>query len=313
MMYAIETNNLTKKYGEKTVVNNVNLKVRKGSVFGFLGKNGAGKSTFINMITGLCIPSSGSFTINVSNSNSQKVPKTKIGVLPDYSSFYDDLTALDHLKYFSRVLKLKLSKNEMVKLLEHVGLKDVENLKVKKYSFGMKKKLGIAQALLNNPDVLFLDEPTSGVDANSILTIHNLIKDISRDGTTIFLTSHNLDEVEKICDEIAIMDRGVINLQGSIKALKKEFQKNITVTIKHGKLSHDKELNNKLNSLGTNIQWGENQVSLVVTEESVIPKINKTFVKMNIDVFRIQVYEPTLEEIFLSTGKNNNSLSKEVV
>jgi len=315
MMYAIETHDLTKKYNDKTVVNKVNLKVKKGSIFGFLGKNGAGKSTFINMLTGLCIPSSGSFTLNSSSNNSQIIPKNKIGVMPDYSSFYDDLTALDHLKYFSAILNLKLNKNEMVELLSRVGLEDVKNLKVKKYSFGMKKKLGIAQALLNNPDVLFLDEPTSDVDANSILTIHNLIKDIAIEGTTIFLTSHNLDEVEKLCDEIAIMDKGVIKIQGNIETLKREFQKNLTVTIKHGRISSQtqKELKNRLNILGSNIQWRNEQVRLIVEEESVIPIVNKIFIKMNIDVFRIQVYEPTLEEIFLSTGKSDNVQSKNVI
>ena len=104
----------------------------------------------------------------------------------------------------------------MIRLLEYVGLGDAAKVKVKKYSFGMKKKLGIAQALLNNPEILFLDEPTSGVDADSILTIHTLIRNISKDGTTIFLTSHNLNEVEKLCNEIAIMDKGEIRVQGNI-------------------------------------------------------------------------------------------------
>jgi ABC-2 type transport system ATP-binding protein len=300
-MYAIETHNLTKKYGEKVVVNHVNLKVKKGSIFGFLGKNGAGKSTFINMITGLCIPSSGTFTLRVSSNN----VKSKIGVLPDYSAFYDDLTALEHMNYFSKILNLKLSKNEMIRLLEYVGLGDAAKVKVKKYSFGMKKKLGIAQALLNNPEILFLDEPTSGVDADSILTIHTLIRNISKDGTTIFLTSHNLNEVEKLCNEIAIMDKGEIRVQGNIDSLKRSFQENITVTIKCGKISTEKykELNDQLNLIGNSIQWEKDQVSLIVKDESVIPIVNKLFVNMNVDVFRIQVYEPTLEEIFLRTGE----------
>jgi len=305
-MYAIETFNLTKKYGEKVVVNNVSLKVKQGSIFGFLGKNGAGKSTLINMITGLCIPTSGSFSLNFSDDTGVHNKKNQIpvGVMPDYSSFYDDLTALDHLQYFSKILNLKESQQDLLSLLQRVGLDEAKHLKVKKFSFGMKKKLGIAQTLLNNPKVIFLDEPTSGVDANSVLTIHDLIKDISKQGTTIFLTSHNLDEVEKLCDEICIMDKGKIQIQGSIEKLKKQSQKNITVTIKFGNTTNQdqKALQSKLNSLVSEISWKEREVSFIVSEELTIPSINRLFTEMNIDVFRILVNEPSLEEIFLKTG-----------
>ncbi|MFP7171690.1 ABC transporter ATP-binding protein [Terribacillus sp. 7520-G] len=304
-MYAIETNNLTKKYGEKTVVNQVNLKVKKGSVFGFLGKNGAGKSTLINMLTGLAIPTSGTFKLNLNDSGSKKKVQAKVGVMPDYSSFYDDLSALEHLRYFSKILGVKMKKEEYIRLLEMVGLESDTKLKVKKFSFGMKKKLGIAQTLLNNPDIIFLDEPTSGVDANSVLTIHSLIKDISSDGTTVFLTSHNLDEVEKLCDEISIMDKGAIKLQGSIDSLKKEFQKNLTVTVKHGHIpaQHKDNLKHKLDSLASNVEWEEEYVRFVVAEEKKISSINRLFTGLDVDVYRIQVYEPSLEEIFLNTGK----------
>ena len=297
-MYAIKTEGLSKKYGERNVVNKVSLEVEKGSVFGFLGKNGAGKSTFINMITGLCLPDTGTFSL--------MSDQTKIGVMPDYSTFYDDLTALDHLAYFSSILKIRPSKEKMIGLLEKVGLEGAINIKAKNFSFGMKKKLGIAQALINDPEILFLDEPTSGVDANSILSIHRLIKDVSIQGTTVFLTSHSLDEVEKICDEIAIMDRGTVKLQGSIEQLKRGFQTSLTVTIKHGGISEDSltEVREKLTSLGgSDIQWGKSEVNVSLEVEAVIPEINKVFVAFNIDVFRIYVYEPSLEEIFINTGE----------
>lgn len=303
-MYAFETHDLTKTYGNKTVVNKVSLKVKKGSVFGFLGKNGAGKSTFINMITGLTIPSDGSFTLFSTENNFNKEKRMKIGVMPDYSTFYEDLSALGHLKFFSKLLGLKLTKEDMIHILKRVGLEDAMNLKAKKFSFGMKKKLGIAQALLNNPDVLFLDEPTSGVDANSVLNIHDLIKDIAEQGATIFLTSHNLDEVEKICDEISIMDKGVIISQGTINQLKNQFQNNITVNIKHSKIpkSEFMTLENELMKYSSDIKWGMNHVNLIVSDEHTISTINKLFLRMKIDIFRIEVDEPTLEEIFLSTG-----------
>ncbi|KZM52585.1 MULTISPECIES: ABC transporter ATP-binding protein [Aeribacillus] len=300
-MYVIETYNLTKKYGNKNVVNNVSLKVKKGIIFGFLGKNGAGKSTFINMITGLTIPSSGSFTL-LSNKNIKEQRK-RFGVMPDYSEFYGDMTAFDHLKFFSKLLGIKLTREDIIQILKRVGLEDAINLKTKKFSFGMKKKLGIAQAILNKPDLLFLDEPTSGVDANSILSIHSLIKDISKQGTTIFLTSHNLDEVEKLCDEIAIIDKGIIKLQGPIEKIKSDYRDNLTIIIKHGKIPENvfSELEYQLKMYSSNITWGMNHVHLMVKDEYTISEINRLFLKMNINVFRIEVEEPTLEEIFLGT------------
>lgn len=306
-MFAIESKNLTKKYGSKTVVDNINLKITKGSIFGFLGKNGAGKSTYINMITGLCIPSSGSFIINTDKSNNKinKNVQSLIGVMPDYSSFYDDLTAIEHMEYFNNIIGLKKGKEEIAKILKRVGLEGNINLKVKKYSFGMKKKLGIAQALINNPEVLFLDEPTSGVDADSVLIIHELIRDISKEGTTIFLTSHNLDEIEKLCDEIAIMDKGKIVLQGNLATLKSEFKKELEVHIKHGTITPNsiKDLESRISSIGSVIEWKGEHLSLILEAEKYIPVVVRLLVEKGLDIYRIQVNEPTLEEIFLNTGK----------
>ncbi|HAX9687243.1 TPA: ABC transporter ATP-binding protein, partial [Staphylococcus pseudintermedius] len=230
-MDAITSSKLTKKYGSKKVVDEVSLSITKGTIFGFLGKNGAGKSTFINMITGLCKPTSGEYKLNCEN-----IYK-KVGVLPDYSSMYGDLTGKEHIKYFSNILNVKMSNNEIDDLFDSVGLKEGKNLKIKKYSFGMKKKLGIAQSLINKPEILFLDEPTSGVDANSILTIHKLIREVSKNGTTIFITSHNLDEIEKLCDEVAIMSGGQILTQGSLEQLRKIYEENLHLTIEHSDIS----------------------------------------------------------------------------
>ncbi|WP_273853408.1 ABC transporter ATP-binding protein [Guptibacillus spartinae] len=306
-MYALETKGLTKIYGSKKVVNEIDLKVGQGSVFGFLGKNGAGKSTFINMLAGLIHPSSGSFTIL----GKQHHQNQKIGVLPDYSTFYDDLTALQHLKYFSKLLNVKLTKSELLDLLQRVELEDAANVKAKKFSFGMKKKLGIAQALLNKPDILFLDEPTSGVDANAVLTIHRLIQDISKEGTTIFLTSHNLDEVEKLCDDIAIMNQGVITVRGSMQQLRDKHQNKLIVSLKHTQVNATQmsSLRPQLEDLASAIEWGENLTTLTVDGEWLIPEINRSFLHANVDVFRIVVDEPSLEEIFIKIGENQRSAS----
>ncbi len=308
-MYAIETEGLTKTYGNQKVVNDIHLKVNQGSVFGFLGKNGAGKSTFINMLAGLIHPTDGSYSILGKSNKERSEIQRRIGVLPDYSTFYDDLTAMDHLKYFSRILNVKLSKAEMLDLLQRVELSDAADVKAKKFSFGMKKKLGIAQALVNKPDLLFLDEPTSGVDANAVLTIHSLIRTIAEEGTTIFLTSHNLDEVEKLCDDIAIMDKGIITTQGSMEQLRAKYQNKVTVFVKHTQIDEKQKasLKSQLEQLGSGIEWKTKATSIVVDGEWLIPEINRSFLHAGVDVYRLEVDEPSLEEIFIKMGREKHS------
>lgn len=311
---ALRTTNLTKKYGNKTVVNQLNLEIDEGSIFGFLGKNGAGKSTFINMITGLTISTSGAFELLGEQGNALKKVRHRLGVLPDYSTFYENDTALEHLKYYSKILRLSTTTNELKDILRLVELEDAINLKMKNCSFGMKKKLGIAQALINKPDLLFLDEPTSGIDANSILNIHSLIQEVAARGTTIFLTSHNLDEVEKLCDDIAIMNKGTIQTKGSMKQLRQQYQDNISVYIKHDSISKNKQ--NKLRSellplvRETNIHSGYSE--FYVDDENVIPKINSYFVSENVNVYRLEVEEPSLEEIFLNMGEKKFSAQHQI-
>lgn len=300
-MEAMQTYNLTKTYGNKTVVDHINLSVKKGTIFGFLGKNGAGKSTFINMITGLIHPTSGSFEILGHPAGKLKDIQQAIGVLPDYSTFYDDFTALDHLKYFSKLLHVPFSKQELIAILERVGLEDAIHVKAKNFSFGMKKKLGIAQALINQPEILFLDEPTSGVDANAVLNIHSIIDEIAAKGTTIFLTSHNLNEVEKLCDEIAIMNQGVIQKQGNMKQLRDQFSQEIIIHIQHRMITEEEQqqLKTGLCELTDKLEIGETNSEIVVSANGRIPQVNKWFVQHDIDVFRLEVDEPSLEEIFL--------------
>ncbi|EIU0283303.1 ABC transporter ATP-binding protein, partial [Staphylococcus pseudintermedius] len=297
-MDAITSSKLTKKYGSKKVVDEVSLSITKGTIFGFLGKNGAGKSTFINMITGLCKPTSGEYKLNCEN-----IYK-KVGVLPDYSSMYGDLTGKEHIKYFSNILNVKMSNNEIDDLFDSVGLKEGKNLKIKKYSFGMKKKLGIAQSLINKPEILFLDEPTSGVDANSILTIHKLIREVSKNGTTIFITSHNLDEIEKLCDEVAIMSGGQILTQGSLEQLRKIYEENLHLTIEHSDISLntknniERELYDAVSDI-KNLVIGEKKSTIEMNFKKHIPIVVKILVHNGIGIYQIKQKELSLEEIFL--------------
>ncbi|MGM0890637.1 MAG: ATP-binding cassette domain-containing protein [Bacillota bacterium] len=304
-MNVIEVTDITKTFGSKAVVNTVNLIVKKGEIYGFLGRNGAGKSTFINMITGIIRPSSGEFKL-LGESSLEKVYK-RIGVLPDYSTFYDSLTALGHLKYFGKINGQKISTEQAKAVLNRVGLLEHSDTKAGKFSFGMKKKLGIAQAIVHNPDLIFLDEPTSGVDVESGLSIQQLILDLKEEGKTIFMTSHNLNEVEKICTRMAIMKDGTILNEGTLDELRAHYKSSIQIQIKHSKFSSEKNdiIPQFLESIGTKIKIKDNETSLVVKSEEKIPFIVRAFTHHKIDIFKLNVNEASLEEIFLKEGSEN--------
>lgn len=304
MEKAIKIYNLIKIYDKKIVVDNVSLEINKGEIFGLLGKSGAGKSSLINMITGITRPTSGHFEILGQKSKSLKGIRQKIGVLPEYYHFNEDNTAINNLKYYSDLHKLKLPRNKLEEVLHLVGLEDAIKTKVKNFSFGMKKKLGLAQSLVNNPEILFLDEPTSGVDVNSSLEIQNLIGNLASKGTTVILTSHNLNEVEKLCDVICIMDKGKIQAKGNIDELKSTLNKKIKVQIRHGTISKDKQqvIREKLSSLKLTYNIEGYQTSVFVDNDRFIPEINKMFIHNNIDVYSIEQNTSSLEEIFINIG-----------
>lgn len=302
-MNVIKTESLTKKYGSKIIIDNININVEAGEIFGFLGPNGAGKTTLINILTGIIHPTLGTFEILGKKQESINKIKNKIGVLPDYISFYQNLTPIQHLEYFSKIMKTNLKKEDLYVLLEHVGLKEAMNKKLKKFSFGMKKKLGVAQALINNPELIFLDEPTSGVDMNSALEIHNLITDFHKKGKTVFMTSHNLNEIEKLCTSIGIIQNGTINYIGTIKQLKKKYQNSFNVIINHSNIRNKNELikiKSMLEEVVNKFKFiNDNSIICNVNDKEIIPMILRKLIEFELDIYQVHIREPSLEEIFL--------------
>ncbi|WP_347552992.1 ABC transporter ATP-binding protein (plasmid) [Pseudalkalibacillus hwajinpoensis] len=299
-MTIIKTNNITKSYNDKKVVKDISLEVKEQEIFGFLGRNGAGKSTFINMITGIILPTSGTFELL--GETDLNVVKKKIGVLPDYSTFYDSLSALDHLKFYSKIQGVKPSKEYLMETLDLVGLTGNEKQKVGKFSFGMKKKLGIAQAIVNKPELLFLDEPTSGVDAESAIQIKQLIKKLNEEGRTIFMTSHNLNEVEEICSQIAIMSDGEIRSEGTLREIKSNYTTSLLAKVKVQpiiKQPVQKEISTFLETNFSKFRWDSNYLTVEIGNENEIPVILRTLMQSKVDIFEVKVIEPSLEEVFL--------------
>ncbi|OAO78636.1 ABC transporter ATP-binding protein [Geobacillus stearothermophilus] len=299
-MKIIEVYNLKKKFKDHYVVKGVTFDVKKGEVFGFLGKNGAGKTTTMNMLTGIILPTEGSFTIGGKTNQEIDQIKRIIGVMPDAANYYYDLTAIEHLIFFSKLKKLKMKNSDLLAILERVGLKGHEKKKVGSYSFGMKKKLGIAQAILGKPQVVFLDEPTSGLDPESAVEIQQLIQELSQDHMTIFLTSHNLIEVERICDRIAIMENGIISKIGSMEELRALHQRTIRLSIKIKKedsfIAHS--MKNNLVDYVSDIQVKDQYLYCYLYKEADIPKLIHYLSSQNIDIYEVKTEKATLEDIF---------------
>jgi len=221
-MNAIEVSGLTKRYGEVTAVDGASFAVTQGEVFGFLGPNGAGKTTTINMLTGLARPDAGLIRIaGIDCSANPKAGQHLIGVVPDESNLYPELTGFENLSFCAALYGMRKAPREARarELLNTFGLADAANRKFGGYSKGMKRKLTIAAGIIHEPSILFLDEPTTGIDVASARQIRHLIADLHHDGTTIFLTTHYIEEAERLCDRIAFIVAGRIVRTDTVAAL----------------------------------------------------------------------------------------------
>ncbi|MRI00807.1 ATP-binding cassette domain-containing protein [Kriegella sp. EG-1] len=220
----IQINNLSKKYKGTDFfsVKDLNLNIAEGEIFGLLGPNGAGKTTLISMLSSLLKPTSGSFKINNLNYvENQKELKQLIGTVPQEYALYPSLTAYENLSYFGSMYGIKkpLLKEEINKHLTILGLSKFSHQKIKTFSGGMKRRINLIAGILHNPKVLFLDEPTVGVDVQSRKAIINHLKKLNKKGTTIIYTSHHMNEAEEFCTRVAIIDHGSIVIKGDPKKL----------------------------------------------------------------------------------------------
>lgn len=221
-MKAINAHQLTKEFRNVTAVNNVSFSVNPGEIFGFLGPNGAGKTTTIRMLTGQLLPTSGSAEVNGCDiiSERQKL-KASIGVVFENQNLYERLSARDNLNFMSNLYGV--SRKRVDEVLSLVGLLEKANGKVKSFSNGMKQRLLIARGLLHEPSILFMDEPTRGLDPNIAVDIRQLISKLAQNGRTIFLTTHYMEEADRLCDRIAILDHGMIIALDTPANLKANF------------------------------------------------------------------------------------------
>ena len=215
MSTILEVSGLTKRFGKKIAVNNIDFEIKKGEIFGLLGPNGSGKTTTLSMILTLLKPTSGHIKLF---GEEDVIPELKkAGVLLESSNYYPELSALDNLKISCRIKEVNESKIDDA--LDKAGLLNDKKNKVKSFSLGMKQRLSVAASLLNNPELLIFDEPTNGLDPQGIAEMRNIIIGLAQEGKTVLVASHLLSEMEKICTHVAILKKGEIIKKGELKLL----------------------------------------------------------------------------------------------
>jgi len=222
MNITVKTENLTKLYDKIKAVESLSLEVKKGEFFGFLGPNGAGKTTTIRLLTGIINPDEGKVVINENLSANSIDAKLIAGVMPESRGLYEWMTAIEYLSFFAHLYSIHNPVKTVVEKLSLVGLSNAKNKHIGAFSRGMKQRISLARALINDPKILFLDEPTLGLDPKGQEDIQNLLKNLNTDGVTIFYSSHLLNEVALLCSIIAVINHGKLIAQGTIRQLREQ-------------------------------------------------------------------------------------------
>lgn len=292
MEYIIETEGLTKRYGKRLCVNNISIHIAKGNIYGFIGRNGAGKTTAMRLILGLARPTSGK--IKLFNSNDLNAQRKKIGSLIEAPGLYKRCSALENMKRFS--ILYGGDDKEIEELLSFVGLNGVGNKKVGQFSLGMKQRLGIAIALLGNPEVLILDEPVNGLDPAGIKEVRDLLLKLNKEkNVTIMISSHLLDELAKITTKYGIINNGVLVEEIDAQKLMERCKNNIVISC--DRLQEAKELLESELKL-TNISIVNDKLHIVDEIESTV-EINTLLVKNDFKVHEITINKNSFEDYFI--------------
>ncbi len=298
---AIETNKLRKVFGERAAVKGLTLRVEQGEVFGFLGPNGAGKTTSIKMLLSLIAPTSGSASL-LGAPLGDLSGLERSGFLPEHFRFQEWLTAREFLDLHGRLYNMdaRTLARQIDMLLERVGLSDFRNAQLRTFSKGMLQRIGLAQALVNRPALVFLDEPTSGLDPVGRLLVRDIIRELREQGSSVFLNSHLLSEIEVICDRVAFIRHGEVVRVLEMSALG-AGQSAVTVRAKGLTPAIIPGLS----------QWGEDacangeQLTLIVRDEEALPEIVRYLVANDVNIYGVAQKRLSLEELFVETiGKD---------
>jgi len=303
---AVSVQSLEKKFGAFVAVNKISFEVKRGEIFGFLGPNGAGKSTTIRMLCGIITPTSGSGRVGGFDINKQQEEiKQYIGYMSQKFSLYDDLTVEENINFYGGIYKipqakLKARKEEIIKLAD---IEPFRNRLTKTLSGGWKQRLALGCAIIHEPKIIFLDEPTSGVDPITRNNFWAIIKDMAKSGVTVFVTTHYMDEAEN-CDRMTLIYRGSIIAMGTPKEMKTDFMKNDVLEIDIPESESWMERLKSLKVVKEAALFGNSIHAVVLDSKEAIPEIKKLFTQGNARDFSVIRIEPTLEDVFVSLIEN---------
>jgi ABC-2 type transport system ATP-binding protein len=303
---AVRTTGLTKEFGDRRVVDTLDLAIPSGSVCGFVGPNGAGKTTTIRMLLGLIRPTSGGGQILRGDLRDPASYLARVGALIESPAFYPQLSGRDNLLVLTRLGQLPSSTIDVV--LERVGLADRAGDRFSRYSLGMKQRLGIAAALLPDPSLLILDEPTNGLDPAGIVEMRSLIRSLANEGMTIFVSSHLLSEIEHICDHVVMIRSGRIVFQGSVDELHGMRTSELEIRISDpGQLGNLAQL---VGNCGLAVQIEESTGSVVVSDGAALAgELNRAALEAGIVVVHLAERERSLEDAYFAlTGSHSGDV-----
>lgn len=295
---SISVSNLTKIYGEQKAVNDISFAIGNNEIVGFLGPNGAGKSTTMKIVTGYIAADSGNAVVNGINVNADPLEaKKQIGYLPEGNPLYYEMYVREYLELIAGIHDLKTDvKKRIEEVIDLTGLRPESNKKIGQLSKGYKQRVGLAAALIHDPKVLILDEPTTGLDPNQIIEIRQLIKDLGKNKTVLF-SSHILQEVESICDRIIIINKGNIVADDSLVNLR-SVNKNSHVVLVEFSGNVDVELLKNLPGVD-NVEQNQNQYFIQTSDPEKVKKLLLEFsLKNNLDILSLQTKSQSLEEVF---------------
>lgn len=298
-MNVLEVNNISKSIGKKEIIKSISLSLKSGEIFGFLGPNGSGKTTTIRMLVGLIAPNRG--TIKIMGKDIQKERESalrNVGCIVENPDMYNDFTGMENLRFYADMYG-NVSKSRIDELVEIIGLKDRINDKVKRYSLGMKQRLGLGQAILTKPKLLILDEPTNGLDPIGMHDFREIVKSMAKENNSaVFISSHILGEVEQLCDSFAIIDKGVIQ---AVEAVSKKSADIERLKIESKECDRLVKIFSSLDFIN-NINCNENYI-LINMKSGNFHKIIKEIGKGDIDIDNICKIEDSLEDKFIKILK----------
>ncbi|MBC1520975.1 ABC transporter ATP-binding protein [Listeria aquatica] len=292
----LQLDNVSKKIGQKEIVHNISFDVRKGEVFGLLGPNGAGKTTIIRSIVRLIKKTSGEVHISGVNVDENFKDAIKnVGAIIENPEFYMYMSGFNNLKQFARMSRKDIPQERFVEIVEQVKLSHAIHNKVKTYSLGMRQRLGLAQALIHEPDLLILDEPTNGLDPQGMREFRELIRSLAQNGTSVLISSHLLSEIQQITDRFAIINHGKLTHIESMHDLEKEAKVTIQLEV-----SDPEAAKLVLESLDLEIKAQVEQQLTLELASDVVPEIARSLVKANIDILELAKVHVSLEDRFLA-------------